>query len=185
MGIRAAKNPFDAWMYQEIIYEIKPEVIVEIGSAEGGSALYFANLLDILGKGEVISIDISRSGYKAKHPRIREITGDSSGPETIAKVAGFCSNKSVLVVHDGGHSHEQVLKDLRSYSKFVSVNSYFIVEDGIIDLFKPEDGIGSYEDGPLVAIDEFLKNNPNFVVDEEKERYILTYNPRGFLKRIR
>lgn len=185
MGIRAIKNPLDAWIYQEIIYETKPDIIVEIGSAEGGSTVYFANLLDILGKGKVISIDINRANYKAKHPRIIEITGDNSSPETVAKASEFCRGKSVLVVHDGGHSCAQVQKDLLAYSNLVSVGSYFIIEDGIIDLFKPGEGMGGCEPGPLIAIEEFLKNNSDFVVDKERERYIITYNPKGFLKKIR
>ena len=185
MGVRALKNPFDAWIYQEIIYDVKPDVIVEIGSAEGGSTLYFANLLDILGKGMVISIDIDRSKYNVKHDRIVVITGDSSSQEVITKTAELCRGKSVLVIHDGDHHKEQVLKDLRSYSKLVSVKSYFIVEDSIVDLFKPGDGIGQWYEGPLKAIEQFISETSNFVVDKERERYILTYNPKGFLKRIR
>ena len=184
IGVRALKNPLDMWVYQEIIYEIKPDIVIEIGSAEGGSALYFAHLLDILGNGSVISIDIDRSNYHLKHHRIVTITGDSSSPETIKQVQKHCDGRSTLVIHDGDHTREKVLKDLNLYSKFVSLNSYFIVEDGIIDLFKPGDGIGSPNDGPLKAIEEFLGKNPNFVIDKERERYLLTYNPNGYLKRI-
>lgn len=188
MGVRAQKNPFDAWIYQEIIYEIKPDIIVEIGSAEGGSTLFFANLLDLIGKGRVISIDINRENFKARHNRIIEITGDSSSEEIVSKVSSLCSGLTVLMVHDGGHSKEQVLKDLEAYSGLVSISSYFIVEDGIVDLFRPTDEIGRFcrlTDGPLIAIEEFLRKNSNFVIDKEKERYILTYNPHGFLKRVR
>lgn len=185
MGVRMLKNPFDAWIYQEIIYEIKPDVIVEIGSCEGGSTLYLANLLDLLGKGLVISIDIDRTRYRVTHNRINTITGDSSSPETIRKVFDLCKGKSTLVIHDGDHTKENVLKDLKAYSNLVSKNSYFIIEDGIIDLFTPGDSIGDFRDGPLAAIDEFLRENSNYAIDTERERYILTYNPHGFLKRIR
>lgn len=185
MGVPALKNPLDAWIYQEIIYEVKPDVIIEIGSAKGGSTLYFANLLDLLRKGMVISIDIDRTDYSAKHDKIFPITGNSSSPETIRKVSELCNGKTVLIVHDADHSKEQVLKDLEIYSRFVSVNSYFIVEDGIIDLFRSEDSFGTFKEGPLAAIEEFLNKNPNFIVDTGRERYILTYNPKGFLKRVR
>ncbi len=185
MGMTAYKNPFDLWIYQEIIYEIKPDFIVEIGSAHGGSTLYFANILDLMSKGSVISIDIDRTKYKAKHSRIIEITGDSSSPETIRQVAALCDGKIVLIVHDADHTKKQVLKDLNSYAGLVSLNSYFIVEDGIIDVFDPGDGLGSAEEGPLAASEEFLKTHPNFVVDKDRERYILTYNPKGYLKRVR
>ena len=185
MGVRALKNPLDAWIYQEIIYEIKPEIIVEIGSAEGGGTLYLANLLDLIGNGKVISIDIDRSKYNVKHDRIISFTGDSASPEIVEKVSEQCNDKTVLVFHDGEHSKEQVTKDLNAYSGLVSVNSYFIVEDGITDLFKPKDCLGGRKDGPLVAVEQFVKDNGNFVVDKERERYILTYNPKGFLKRIK
>lgn len=185
MGVHTLKNPLDAWIYQEIIYDVQPDIIIEIGSLEGGSTLYFANLLDILGKGMVISIDIHRTMYSVKHNRIVVITGDSLSQEVISKVSELSEGKSVLIMHDGDHYKEQVLRDLQNYSKFVSVNSYFIVEDGIIDLFKPGDSIGNYREGPLAAVEQFLDKNRDFIVDTERERYILTYNPRGFLKRIR
>jgi len=185
MGVKAWKNPFDSWIYQEIIYEVKPDVIVEIGSAHGGSTLYLAHLLDIMGKGQVVSIDIDRKNYNVKHPRIIEITGDSSAPETIEKVSRLCHKKRAMVFHDGDHSKEQVLKELKLYSRFVNKDSYFIVEDGIVDLFTPGDGLGSYADGPLAAVEEFLKENGDFIIDTERERYILTYNPKGFLKKVR
>lgn len=185
MGLKAWKNPLDAWIYQEVVYDVSPDIIIEIGCMEGGSTLFFANLLDLIGKGQVVSIDINRDHYKAKHQRIITMTCDSSSPETVKKVSELCNKKSVMVVHDGGHSRDQVIKDLQAYSCLVSVNSYFIVEDSIIDVMKPGDGIGSYGEGPLAAIDEFLRNNPNFIIDKERERYIMTYNPNGFLKRVR
>ena len=187
MGVRALKNPCDAWIYQEILYEVKPDVVVELGSKEGGSTLYFAHLLDLMGKGTVISVDIDRSKYNITHDRIIEVTGDTAAPETVDEVYRLCRNKSVLVVHDADHRTANVLKDMQLYSPLVSINSYLIVEDGMMDLFRPSilKGTGSFEYGPLFAIDAFLRDNPNFVVDAERERYIITYNPKGFLRRIR
>lgn len=185
MGIPAFKNPLDAWIYQEIIWYVKPDVVIEIGSASGGSTLYLAHLLDLIGQGEVISIDCDRSTFQAAHPRIITVTGNSSAPDIVRTVAQRCNEKSVLIIHDGDHSRQQVLNDLISYASLVSLNSYFIVEDGIIDLFGPNDGIGTVSEGPLVAIDQFLQLNNQFEIDQSKERYLLTYNPHGFLKRIR
>ncbi len=185
MGVPTVKNPLDAWVYQEIIFEVKPDVIVEIGSFKGGSTIYFAHLLDLLGKGEVVSVDVDRTHYEAQHDRIVTVTGDSSSDEVVNEVAGRCEGKTVLVVHDGDHAREQVAKDLATYSKFVSPNSYFIVEDGIVDLFESDESLGLHTDGPLVAVDDFLRDNPDFAADRERERYILTYNPRGFLRRVR
>lgn len=183
MGKPAFKNPLDAWIYQEIIYEVQPEVIIEIGSGYGGSTKYFANLLDILGKGRLISIDIERSVYDFEHERVTAFTGSSSDPEIISQVGELCREKTVLVIQDGDHSKAQTLEDLENYSKFVSPGSYFIMEDGIVDLFHHGDCLGFEEDGPLAAVEEFLSSHPEFEVDETRERYILTYNPRGFLKR--
>jgi len=185
MGVPAMKNPFDAWIYQEIIHNVRPDVIVEIGSAEGGSTLYFAHLLDLLGKGCVVSVDVDRSRYAVRHPRIIVVTGDSSSPEVFDAVRRQCAGKTVLVVHDGDHHKEQVLKDLEQYAPLVTINSYFIVEDGLIDLFRPGDGMGVWFPGPLAAVQEFVRCRPDFVVDTECERYILTYNPRGYLKKVR
>ena len=169
----------DAWIYQELIFKIKPDVIVEIGSECGGSTLYFAHLFDCIGKGTVISIDVDRKAYKAKHDRIIEITGHSSAEWVIKEVFDRCKGKTVLINQDGGHSEDQVLRDLTNYSELVSLGSYFIVEDALL---YPYAGL---KEGPLMAINKFLETNHNFVIDLECERYILTANQSGYLKRIR
>jgi cephalosporin hydroxylase len=184
MGMPVWKNILDAWIYQEIIYEIKPDVIIEIGSRYGGSTLYLANLLDLLDKGIVISIDKDRSVYHLEHDRVKVLTGSSSDPAIISEVDRLCKGKSALVIQDGAHHKEQVLEDLENYSKFVGINSYFIVEDGIVDLFHPGDGLGFDQDGPLKATEAFLRRHSDFICDKSRERYLLTYNPGGFLKRI-
>jgi cephalosporin hydroxylase len=88
-----------------------------------------------------------------------------------------------VVIHDGDHSREHVLADLRAYAEFVQVGGYFIVEDTIIDLFRAGDGLGSVN-GPLKAVEEFVKEDPRFEVDAERENFVLTFNPRGYLKRV-
>ncbi|PDW03893.1 CmcI family methyltransferase [Candidatus Viridilinea mediisalina] len=185
MGVKTLKNPLDVWVYQEIVHRVQPDVIVEIGSAAGGSTLYFAQLCDLLGKGAVISIDIDRSNYHVSHPRITTLTGHSSSPELVAQVYERCVGKTTLVIHDGDHHKPQVLRDLRAYADLVSLHSYLIVEDGIVDLFRLRDGFWGLKDGPLAAVEVFLREDPRFAVDHACERYLLTYNPRGYLKRIR
>ncbi len=185
MGVKTLKNPLDTWIYQEIIFETKPDILIEIGSASGGSTLYFAHLFDMMGHGQVISIDIDRSTYGVKHNRVTEITGDSSSVGVIARVAEVCQGKNCMVVHDGGHRKEQVLADLACYARFVGSGSYIVVEDTVIDIFKPGDGVGQFYDGPLKAAEQFVESNADFVVDEERERYILTFSVRGFLRRTR
>ena len=186
MGIPIWKNVLDAWVYQEIIHETKPDVVIEIGSQYGGSTKYLADLLEIIGNGMVISIDPCRAEYGLAHNRVCALTGKSADPDILAQVGERCRGKSVLVIQDGDHSKKQVLEDLNSYSRFVSLGSYFIVEDGIVDLFHNGDGLGFREEepGPLAAIEEFLGRHPEFIADMGRERYILTYNPKGFLKRI-
>jgi cephalosporin hydroxylase len=184
MGLTALKNPLDAWIYQEILHEIRPDVVVEIGGAAGGGTLYLAHLLDILGSGLVVSVDLDRTNFAAEHERIVTVTGHSSAPETLASVRAHCAGKRVVVIHDADHRKDQVLEDLLAYSPFVSVGSYLIVEDGIVDLFRPHEVLGVAYDGPLAATQEFLRRNPNFEVDRTRERYIMTYNPRGFLRRV-
>jgi cephalosporin hydroxylase len=185
MGARAHKNPMDAWIYQELLWELKPEVVVEIGSCYGGTTLFLSHMLDIIGSGTVVSVDIDRSKFEVKHPRIVEVTGDSGSREVVARVTELCRGKRTLVIHDGDHAGEPVLRDLRAYAPLVSVGSYLIVEDGVMDLFRPGDGIGTFAPGPLWAIEHFVGENTNFVVEQSRERYLMTYNPKGFLKRVR
>ncbi|HEV2070486.1 MAG TPA: CmcI family methyltransferase [Acidimicrobiales bacterium] len=185
MGVKALKNPLDAWIYQEILHEVRPDVVVELGSAAGGGTLYLAHLLEIIGNGVVVSVDIDRSDFQAQHSRIITITGHSTAPETLAEVRRLCEGKRVLVIHDADHHMDQVVKDMRAYAPLVSVGSYFIVEDGLVDLFRPHEALGVPYDGPLAATEAFLSHTPDFEVDAERERYLLTYNPRGFLRRVR
>lgn len=185
MGLKALKNPLDAWIYQEILHEVRPDIVIELGSAAGGGTLYLAHILELLGHGVVVSIDVDRSDYRAEHERIVTITGNSSAPETLASVRMLCAGKRVVVIHDADHHKEQVLADLLSYAPFVTVGSYLIVEDGIVDLFRPHEALGVLYDGPLKATEEFLRRSTDFEVDSQRERYLLTYNPRGFLRRVR
>lgn len=189
MGIPAHKLPLDMWIYQEIIYETRPDVIVEIGSYAGGSTLFLAHVLEMIGSGLVVAVDIERSVFKADHDRIVTVTGDSSSDPIVGRVVGICEGKKVMVIHDGDHNRAQVLKDLRLYAPLVSKGSYLIVEDGISDQMTlgVAGGIfGDFKDGgPLAAVREFLQENDDFVVDPSRERYVLTYNPEGFLKRVK
>ncbi len=183
MGVAALKNPLDAWIYQEILWEIKPEIVVEFGTAKGGSALFLCHMFDAIGDGLVLTVDIDHSHLKKRHPRMVPITGDTMDPKVEEIVRGWCEGKRTLIIHDADHRHMQVLTDLRKYADLVSVGSYFIVEDGMVDLFAPP--IGWSRKGPLHATREFLAEDDRFEVDRTRERFVMTYNPQGFLRRVK
>jgi cephalosporin hydroxylase len=187
-GVKTLKNPLDCWIYQEIVWDVRPDVVVELGSLAGGSTLFFCHLLDLLGRGSVVSVDIDRSRYEAAHPRLRDITGDCADPAVVSQVRALCEGQKTLVIHDADHTRDAVLRDLRNYADFVSVGSYFIVEDGIVDLFGgPSSKRMRWDNqpGPLAAVRKFLEQDRRFAVDPECERYLITSNPCGFLRRVR
>jgi cephalosporin hydroxylase len=157
--------------------------VIEIGNAHGGSTLYLAHLLDLVGQGDVIAVDIDHSQFQARHPRIHTVTGDSATGETLARVDQLAAGRRGLVIHDGDHSREHVLADLRAYARFVAPGGYFIVEDTIMDLFKAGDGLGSVN-GPLGAVEQFVQEDLRFQIDAEREKFVLTFNPCGYLKRV-
>lgn len=184
MGVLAAKNPLDAWIYQEILFELRPDTVVEIGGYHGGSTLYLAHLMDIMGGGRVVSVDIDRTHWEVEHARISLVTGDSSRPETVDRVREIAGRGSVMVIQDGDHSRDGVLRDLHAYADLVTHGQYLVVEDGIMDVLRPGGGLGSIEPGAMAAVERFLQEDRRFAVDDARERYILTYNPKGFLKRL-
>jgi cephalosporin hydroxylase len=174
MGARALKNPLDAWIYQEILHEVRPRTVVELGSGFGGGTLFLAHMLDLLdGDGQVVTVDHYHEGFEAEHPRITKITGDTR--EVADAVAELCEG-TTLLIHDAAHEEEAVLADLRLYAHLVTPGSYLIVEDGVRDLL-------SGEAGPVAAVRRFLEETDDFEVDEARERFLLTYNPSGFLRR--
>jgi cephalosporin hydroxylase len=183
LGTKLEKCPFDLWVYQEILYEIKPEIIVECGTYRGGSALYLASMCDLLNHGEVVTIDILERKNRPEHKRIEYILGSSTSSEVVEKVKGRIQGKSpVLVILDSDHEKEHVLNELNIYGEMVTRGSYLIVEDSNINghPVKPEFG-----PGPMEAINEYMKNNSSYIVDKTKEKYFLTFNPQGYLRKVK
>ncbi|NPA24236.1 MAG: hypothetical protein GXO34_00225, partial [Deltaproteobacteria bacterium] len=158
MGIPTLKNVLDLWIYQELLYRVKPDLVIEMGSFRGGSTLYLAQLLEQMDCGRVLSVDLDHSRFEAKHPRISILTGATQDPEVIGQVKKQAAGQRVLVIHDADHNRETVLADLHAYADLVAVGSYFIVEDGIVDLFPSGTLLGDTlpGPGPLPAIREFL-----------------------------
>lgn len=185
MGVTAFKNPLDAWIYQEIVHDTAPEVIVELGSAGGGSTLFLAHMLDLIGRsGQVVSVDASHEGFQPEHERIIKVTGTTGSSEVIERVRAITAGKRTMVIHDAGHRARIVLEDLRTYGPLVSPGCYLIVEDGISDWIAPQKIPGPHPGpGPYAALEAFLAENPPFDVDTTRERFRATNNPRGFLLR--
>lgn len=182
MGVPVQKLPSDLFIYQEILYEIRPDIIIETGTFAGGSAYYMAHICDILGHGKIITIDINRYKNRPFHLRIKYIQGSSINPEIIQEVRNsIMKDLKVLVILDSDHSEKHVRQELDLYSKFVTKGSYLIVEDSNINDHPVYPTFGP---GPMEAVDDFLLTNEDFIIDLSREKFLMTFNPRGYLKRI-
>ncbi len=182
-GVPAIRCPFDYVMYQMIIWDIKPNLIIEIGTSNGGGALYMADILNMTGKGVVHTINIENKAYKEvlEHPRIKIFTSGWAEYD-MNQTKAF---PTILVIEDGSHTYEDTLGALKKFSPFVTLGSYFIAEDGIVDELRKEKGLHG---GPLRAIREFLKSNSDFEVDRKYCDMFgknATFNVNGYLKRIK
>ncbi|MBI3997942.1 MAG: class I SAM-dependent methyltransferase [Armatimonadetes bacterium] len=183
LGVPAQKCPLDLWLYQEIIHEVKPDLIIESGTADGGSALFLASVCDLLDCGRIITIDIRDSRARPQHARIRYLRGSSTSPEILDTVRqSVRASDRVMVILDSDHRKAHVLAEFNAYAPLVSKGSYLIVEDTNINGHPVAPGFGP---GPMEAVEEFLQQHRGFVVDERKHKFLLTFNPRGYLKKIR
>jgi len=181
-GIPVQKCPFDLWVYQEIISQLKPDLIIETGTAQG-AALFFANLLDLNQYGEVVTIDIIDHPNKPNHKRIKYLKRSSISPEILLKVEQISKNKKkIMVILDSNHEKNHVLRELKEYSKFVSKGSYLIAEDTNINGHPVRPDFGP---GPWEAVEKFFKEDNSFIVDSSKEKFPFSFNPRGFLLKIK
>lgn len=198
MGRPIIQYPQDMIAMQEIIWTVRPDLIIETGIAHGGSLVYYASLLEMIGgDGFVLGIDIdirahNRDAIEA-HPmsrRIRMIEGSSVSDEVVAQVAEVASGKkSVLVALDSNHTHEHVLKELKIYAQHVTRGSYIVVFDTIVEDL-PGDLVGDRPWGvgnnPKTAVHEFLSGTDEFEIDKNIESKILiTVAPDGYLKRVK
>jgi cephalosporin hydroxylase len=179
LGVPAQKCVFDLWIYQEILHEVQPAVIVECGTANGGSTLFLASICDLLDHGEVITVDIREEDQRPVHDRITYLAGSSTAPEIITAVEQRIGNRTpVLVILDSDHERGHVLDELRLYSRLVSAGSYLIVEDSNIN---GHPVLREFGPGPAEAMEQFLAESKEFKVDRGREKYFLTFNPGGYL----
>lgn len=184
MGVPVCKCPFDLWIYQEIIHEVVPDVILEMGTYGGGSALYWASLCDLVGHGRVVTVDVAPPAIVPSHPRITYLTGSSISPEIVAAMTAQASRSNrVLVNLDSAHDRDHVLRELELYAPLVTPGSYVIVEDSNVN---GHPALPEHGPGPAEAIDAFLATpfgGAAFEIDRAREKFFVTFNPSGYLKR--
>ena len=190
LGIPTIQNPNDVWIIQEIIAEVKPDVIIETGTARGASAAIWAMVQrEVNADGRVISIDIQDIAEREKLTpsllaHIDFVVGSSVDPEVVSGVKKSVQGKIVLVILDSAHNRAHVLNELKVYSPLVSVGSYVIVQDTNIN-GHPVINLEHPGPGPMEAVEDFLASTPNFQVDLSREKLMFTMHPRGYLKRLR
>jgi cephalosporin hydroxylase len=198
MGRPIIQYPQDMIAMQEIIWQLKPDLIIETGIAHGGSLIYYASLLELIGKGEVLGIDIDIRSHNReeieKHPMFKRITmieGSAIAKETVEQVQQFARGRqTVLVSLDSNHTHDHVLQELELYSPFVTAGSYLVVFDTIVEYLPQEYFIGKRPWGvgnnPKTAVDKFLADHNNFTIDQSIDnKLLISVAPGGYLKRIK
>ena len=197
MGRPIIQYPQDMVAMQELIWEVKPDLIVETGIAHGGSIIYYASLLELIGNGEVLGIDIDIRQHNReeieRHPmfkRIKMIEGSAVCPEVVDQVKAVAAkHKKIMVCLDSNHTHEHVLQEPEVYSPLVSVGSYLVAFDTIVE-FLPDGALPARPwgkgDNPWTAAQAFLKTHPEFQIDRSIDNKLLIgVAPEGYLKRVR
>ena len=188
-GVRIVKNPLDLWMMQQIIYDVRPDFIVETGASHGGSSLYWAQTLNGLGLTEsrVITIDLEDNTAEARKDPLwdRYVTfllGNSTDPGIVAEITELTQGSTVIVCLDSDNTMQHVLDELNAYSPLVSSGSYVVVEDTYYDAVLERPDLGP---GPAAAVQAFLSQggSERFELDLSRESLILTSNPGGWLRR--
>lgn len=197
LGLPIIQFPQDIMAIQELIWKVKPDLIIETGIARGGSLIFSSSILEMLGHGKVLGIDIDIRKHNKiaiqNHPlfkRIKMIEGSSVDPKTIKKVKSFAKNKKkILLLLDSKHTHEHVLNELRSYSSLVNKGGNIIVFDTMVeDMPKNSfpDRPWDKENNPKTAVKEFLKENKRFKIDKDiEDKLLITSCPSGYLKCIK
>lgn len=198
LGRPIIQYPQDIVAMQEIIWQVRPDLIIETGIAHGGSLIFHASMLELIGEeGQVLGIDVDIREHNRveieQHrmfKRIEMIQGSSVDAGIIEQVARHAAGKErVLVVLDSNHTHEHVLRELELYSPFVTKDSYLVVFDTIIEDM-PEDSFQDRSWGkgnnPKTAVWEFLRRTDRFVIDEEyNSKLLITVAPDGYLRCVK
>ncbi len=175
-GVPLLKNPLDLWVVQEVIWDLKPTLIIETGTAYGGSALFYARALDRVGSGKVISIDLDPAETVPKHGRIVYVRGSSTRMDIVDAVEQIAkTHPRVMVILDSDHSKRHVLDELDAYAPMVSPGQFLVVEDTNLNGRPvPIDWKGGPGPGP--AVDEWLPDHPEFAPASMAYRYLMTFH---------
>lgn len=182
-GVEAHKCPLDLWIFQEILWDVKPALVIELGTYLGGTALFLAHQLELHREaGRVLSID-NQEFTRPAHPRIEYLLGNTQDASIVDRVnrAARQAQGPVLVIHDADHRYDGCLKDLETYAPLVTPGSYLIVEDTNIN---GHPALVDWGPGPCEAVETFLSRHAEFSQDATREKFLLTYNPGGYLKRV-
>jgi cephalosporin hydroxylase len=165
-----------------MIHSLRPALIIETGTAFGGSAHYMASMCDLVGHGKVVTIDLHPQPNRPEHERITYVNASSTAPDTVARIKSMVdvAGGPVVVILDSDHRMEHVAGELELYHPFVTSGSYLIVEDTNLNghPVEPEHG-----PGPMEAMQAFLPSHPEFAHDSAMDKFLMTFNPKGFLKR--
>jgi len=182
LGHQMQKNAFDLMAQHDILYQSRPDVLVETGTWKGGSALYYATLMDAMNHGMVITVDKWNWLGRPTHPRIHFVGGDSIDPHVVQSIRNVTDQAlKVMVVLDSDHTKAHVLEELRLYAPMVTLQQYLIVEDTNIHGHPIRTDL---PEGPYEAVVEWLKQTTEFAIDEEIEP-IISNCPGGYLCRVK
>jgi cephalosporin hydroxylase len=182
-GIHTAKCPLDLWIFQEILMETRPDLIIEAGTHKGGSAHFLASICDILGNGEIVTIDVIEQPDRPLHARVIYLLGSSTDAEILAELKRRAAMaQRVMVILDSDHSESHVFDELSTLGPLVTPGCYLIVEDTNVN---GNPVLPDFGPGPAEAVVRYLDQQPSkFVVDRSREKFHLTFNPGGYLLRL-
>lgn len=183
LGVQALKGPWDVWIAQEILWETRPDLVLETGVYAGGSTLFYADMFELMGHGHVLGVDVDLSGVHSRvreHPRVTLIEGSSVNPEVVDRIREEAHGKRVMVNLDSDHKAEHVHQELCMLADLVTPGCYLVVEDTAIG--KP---LGKHLlPGPAEALEAWLADGQPFEVDRSREKFLLTASPGGYLRRL-
>jgi cephalosporin hydroxylase len=191
------RYPNDIMVMQELIWEVEPDLIVETGIAHGGSIIFSASMLELIGgDGEVLGIDIDIRDHNRERiedhcmfDRISMVEGDSVSEEVVQTAQEYADEaETVMVFLDSNHSHDHVIQELELYSELVTVGSYIMIADTFIECFPKgyfSDRPWDVGDNPMTALNEFLDGNKEFEIDERRSfKAMISEAPNGYVKKV-